>query len=136
MKNIAAFCFLEHEDKILLVKKNYGNKSWTLPGGAIEPQEGFELALIREVMEETGQRISGIEFVASFYSRDHYSIALCFKAQLNQLVKIAFNPEEISNVEFFDFKELPKPMSPRYQFWIESYQRMKQLSPKNLFQYD
>jgi len=39
--------------KVLLVK-NVGNGSWSLPGGAVEKDETLEQAAIREVKEETG----------------------------------------------------------------------------------
>ena len=66
--NIGVFCIVEHHNKILLVKKNYDNCNWILPGGAVEIGEGTLDALAREVLEETGQIMSDAEFVAAFFA--------------------------------------------------------------------
>ena len=135
MNNIAVFCFVEHGGKILLVKKNYGNKSWTFPGGAVAPQEAIVDALAREVKEETGQTISTAEYVAAFYSKDNYSIALCFCISLEKLDDITFDESEISDVKLFEMDNLPQPMSPRYVFWLKTYRDRKNNLSQNLFQY-
>lgn len=136
MNNISVFCFMECEHRILLVKKSYGNLSWTFPGGAIMPQEDILGALKREVREETGQHIADPEFIASFYSKDHYSIALCFAIRIERLGQLTFNAHEISEAGLFDMDDLPSPMSPRYVFWLRSYQDIKmRRTTKRLFQY-
>lgn len=119
--NIGVFCIVEHGDKILLVKKNYDNKSWMLPGGAVKPGEGTREALIREVREETGQVLTNLRYVGAFYSRDHYSMALCFRADGGGPECGTFSPQEISEVGLFGRNELPEPMSPRYRYWIDFY---------------
>lgn len=43
------------EGKVLLLKANYGNYQWGLPGGALEPGETIHQALIRECLEELGK---------------------------------------------------------------------------------
>lgn len=54
-------CFLEHEDKILLLHRqehtSQGNL-WGIPGGKLEKTEAALTAAIREVLEETGFDIS------------------------------------------------------------------------------
>ena len=135
-KNIGVFCLLERDGELLLVKKNYGNLSWMLPGGAVESGEGTCEALRREVKEETGQTISNIQFVAAFYSRDHYSMALCFRAELVGGDDLSFTPQEIADVRFFPLEALPTPMSPRYKRWIEFCQQNRGLVPENMVDFE
>lgn len=57
-------CFLEYQDKILLLHrqehKPEGNR-WGIPGGKIEKNETPLEAGIREVLEETGFDLSNVE---------------------------------------------------------------------------
>ncbi len=45
-------------EKVLLVRLGYGayKDAWALPGGYVEPGETFDVAVQREVLEETGVR--------------------------------------------------------------------------------
>ncbi|MEH7443881.1 NUDIX hydrolase [Bacillus sp. JJ1122] len=57
-----ALIYKEDEKKILMVK-NVGN-GWSLPGGAVEPGETLEQAVVREAKEETGLVIEAINIAA------------------------------------------------------------------------
>ena len=131
-RNIGVFCIVEHDDKILLVKKNYDNRHWILPGGAVELGEATREALVREVREESGQIVCDAEFVAAFFSKDHYSMALCFHATLASVSPLSFNPQELSEVGFFAWDGLPKPLSPRHARWLEIYRNYGTATPNNL----
>jgi 8-oxo-dGTP diphosphatase len=37
---------------------------WTIPGGMVEPMESLEDAIRREVLEETGLKLSTVKFIA------------------------------------------------------------------------
>lgn len=54
-----------HEGKVLLIRRGRPPKAgeWSLPGGAQELGETVQQALEREVFEETGIRITNIEFL-------------------------------------------------------------------------
>ena len=54
-----------HEGKVLLIRRGKPPKAgeWSLPGGAQELGETVQQALEREVFEETGIRITNIEFL-------------------------------------------------------------------------
>lgn len=70
----AAGCFVEVEGEILLLfrhsKKPHG-ETWGMPAGKIEKNESSEIAVIREVYEETGIHIekSDLNYVAESYAR-------------------------------------------------------------------
>ena len=55
--------------RILLQEKS-GDEGWSIPGGAIEPGEHPEDALIREVAEETGLIVRPVEIVLVVGGKD------------------------------------------------------------------
>ncbi len=72
------------EGKVLLLKANYGNYQWGLPGGALEPGETIHQALIRECLEELGQVVE-IQCLTGVYFHSAYnSQAFIFRARLAQ----------------------------------------------------
>lgn len=56
---VGAYIF-SSDDYLLLGKSNRGTYEgmWIIPGGGVEPEESYEQALMREVLEETGLDIS------------------------------------------------------------------------------
>lgn len=67
-----------HEAKILLAKASHTSK-YVLPGGGIHKGEAIEVALIREVIEETGIEVDVGEFLhfeADFFYYDPLDIAI------------------------------------------------------------
>ena len=54
------------DDRVVLVRRGrppaYGE--WSLPGGAVEPGETLEEAVVREVKEEIGREVEVMELVA------------------------------------------------------------------------
>ena len=54
IKGVHAYCFCN--DKLVVVYAE-GKKSWGPPGGAVEPDETIEEAVVREVLEETNMRV-------------------------------------------------------------------------------
>lgn len=66
-----AYGILLREGRILLTRQEYPTPELQLPGGGIDPGENSLQALHREVMEETGWRIS-VERKLGFYQRYTY----------------------------------------------------------------
>jgi 8-oxo-dGTP pyrophosphatase MutT (NUDIX family) len=68
-------CFLEHEDKFLILKRHPDKPeggTWGLPGGKVKEHESDSDAIVRELAEETGkvaltselERIDEYDFVS------------------------------------------------------------------------
>lgn len=71
------------EGKVLLLKANYGNHHWGLPGGALEPGETIHQALARECLEELGQEVQ-IQYLSGVYYHGAYeSQAFIFRVTLS-----------------------------------------------------
>jgi 8-oxo-dGTP pyrophosphatase MutT (NUDIX family) len=52
---------LNHEGKFLALKASYKGLRWDLPGGGVEIPERAEIALHREIKEETGLEVEDIK---------------------------------------------------------------------------
>ncbi|MCP3129647.1 NUDIX hydrolase [Shewanella sp. KJ2020] len=70
--------------QVLLLKANYGNFAWGLPGGALEPGETIHEALLRECKEELGLEVN-IHYLSGVYYHSAYqSQAFIFRCELVQ----------------------------------------------------
>jgi phosphoglycolate phosphatase len=96
-------------DEVLLIRTHKWSNKWGIPGGKIKAGETSEAALRREILEETGLKISGIRFALvqdcirsrEFYKEAHFVL-------LNYTCRAAArNPMVILNDEGYDFRWLP-----------------------------
>ncbi|MFT6898428.1 MAG: 8-oxo-dGTP diphosphatase [Paraglaciecola sp.] len=78
--------------EILLLKADYGQKTWGLPGGALEPGETIHQALLRECEEELGLNVTISYLSGVYYHCAVNSQAFIFKAEL-PTEKIILSPE-------------------------------------------
>lgn len=70
------------QQEVLLLKANYGNASWGLPGGALEPGETIHEALERECFEEIGCEIK-VKYLSGVYYHSVYtSQAFIFRCEI------------------------------------------------------
>ena len=111
---VAAAILLDARGRVLLVGNDwqgYGHVRYTLPGGVVERGESTIDALSREVMEETGLRVTHIEHLA--YSvhvedvrRNDRAISFAFVAAYDGLL----NPRDpdgfIVEARFFPVEEV------------------------------
>lgn len=65
----SATLFNQEQDKILLTRRS-DNGLWCLPGGGIDPGESIEETCIREVLEETGLRVTVRKILGIYSSPD------------------------------------------------------------------
>jgi 8-oxo-dGTP diphosphatase len=81
------------DGQVLLLKANYADKHWGLPGGGLDPNETIHQALQRECLEELGcevdvQYLSGVYFHSAYQSQ-----AFIFRCQLPQCAQIQLSDE-------------------------------------------
>ena len=58
-------CYLRYRNRVLLLKKEkglFGEGKWNAPGGKLFGAEPPEKGAVREMLEETGLRVSGLHF--------------------------------------------------------------------------
>ena len=81
----------KHE--ILLLKANYGDGNWGLPGGALDPGETIHDALERECLEEIGCAIN-VKYLSGVYYHSAYnSQAFIFRCEIAQQSDIQLSNE-------------------------------------------
>ncbi|WLD94221.1 NUDIX domain-containing protein [Alkalihalobacillus sp. AL-G] len=100
-KHIVAVGGLIQNDQgeTLLVKTNWRNDTWELPGGQVEEGEPLAEALTREILEETGVEIelSGVSGVYQNVSRGIVSVVFKGKALTTEITR---QVEEIQAARF------------------------------------
>ena len=111
-------------DKVLLIRHTY-TPGWQFPGGGVDPGETVEAAARREVLEETGCRVTGALALFGIYhnsstvtDRDH----VIFYVVRGFEVGFAFKPNfEIAEMGWFDRRALPDKVTPATSQRIDEY---------------
>ena len=100
----------DEEGRILCVRTNYAVKTWTTPGGRVEPGESPLDALRREVLEESGLEVEPGELIGVYAKPQEDDLVLSFRATV--VGRTAWRPnDEIAELGYFGRDELPEPMS-------------------------
>ena len=104
---VGALIFNSRGEALMIRTHKWSNK-WGIPGGKIKWGETSEAALRREIVEETGLKITAIEFVIvqdCIHSREFYKDA--HFVLLNYTARaVAKNPRVVLNEEGREFKWL------------------------------
>lgn len=94
----------DEDNRILQLKSTYGNKSWGLPGGALEPGESIHQALARECQEELGCPVEILYMSGMYYHKAYNSQVGIFRCQIiNGPIALS---HEHSEFRYFNFDEL------------------------------
>jgi 8-oxo-dGTP pyrophosphatase MutT (NUDIX family) len=80
-QNIGCAVILLNGDKVLCVSRKNNHSDFGCPGGKIEPGETSEEGAIREVLEETGLRISHLRKIYSTYYEAIDQLAIAYLAE-------------------------------------------------------
>jgi phosphoglycolate phosphatase len=94
-------------NEVLMIRTHKWSNLWGIPGGKIKWGETSEAALRREILEETGLKVSGIQFVLvqdcihskEFYRDAHFVL-------LNYTCRCAGKPKVVLNDEGREFRWL------------------------------
>jgi 8-oxo-dGTP diphosphatase len=113
---VAAAILLDARGRVLLVGNDwqgFGNVRYTLPGGVVERGESTLDALSREVMEETGLKVTKVEHLA--YSvhvedvrRNDRALSFAFLAAYDGLLNPRDQDGFIVEARFFPVEEVEK----------------------------
>lgn len=110
MTTIGIFsAIFDQHGRILLVKRGYGPKNWTTPGGGLDAGETPSQGLIREVQEESGYVVRPGRLIGIYSKPDQDDLVLSFAAEI--IDRRPWEPnQEIAECGFFGRDELPQPM--------------------------
>lgn len=79
--------------EVLLLRANYGDYNWGLPGGALEPGETIHDALMRECKEELGCDVVAKYLSGVYYHKAFNSQAFIFRCELESGSEIQLSDE-------------------------------------------
>jgi len=121
--DVAYALILDDTSSKILMVKNKGNSSWSLPGGAVEREETLDQAAIREAKEETGLdvRVHGIVAINEciFEKKQEHAIFFTFRAEVIGGRIELIRPQEISEIAWMDMDKADELM-PYFQNGIRS----------------
>jgi len=102
------------DKKVLLGYRHYGSETWkntsvwTCPGGRCDEGESIELALRREVFEETNIKdFKILKFIADVPGAKSGDVVPVFLCTTNQEA-VLMEPNKFSAWEWFGFRDFPK----------------------------
>jgi 8-oxo-dGTP diphosphatase len=108
--------FIIKDKKILMGKRinSHGKGTWSLPGGHLEFFETFEDCAKREVMEETGLKISDVTFATAtndmFEKENKHYITIFVKSKNPEGIVKVIEPDKCMEWGWFSWDNLPKPL--------------------------
>lgn len=103
---------INEEDKVLMVRQTYGDRDmWHFPGGGKKKKENALEAIIREIEEELGLKVSLAKLGEFEDIAEHRRIrSTCFYGQFNHEV-IVIDKKEIEEAKWWSLNNMPKNMS-------------------------
>lgn len=112
---VGAGVIIWQKGKVLLGYRlsKHGHGVWAFPGGHVEFGEHPDQAVIREVFEETGLKISDVRkltFTSDFYENGTQYITLFFSAKSWSGDLENREPEKCDRWEWFAPEALPSPL--------------------------
>ena len=96
-----------NQGQVLLLKADYGQKSWGLPGGALDKGETIHQALLRECQEELNCDVDIAYLSGVYYHTAFNSHAFIFRAHMAEDAEIMLSDEH-TEYDYFDIDELSK----------------------------
>ena len=101
-----------NQGQVLLLKADYGQRSWGLPGGALDKGETIHQALLRECQEELNCDVDIAYLSGVYYHTAFNSHAFIFRAHMAEDAEIMLSDEH-TEYDYFDIDELSKVQKER-----------------------
>lgn len=111
-------CLVQRGDLLLLVRRHrtHGAGTWSTPGGHLDPGEHPFACAEREVLEETGVRISNPRFLGVtndvFLADSLHYVTLWVAADFASGEAAPRAPHELTEVRWASWDDLPTPQFP------------------------
>ena len=106
---VAAAAIIERDDRVLLIRNTYGNRSlWHLPGGLVNPGEDIGGAAVREVIEETGIVLHGSKFVTTLTLNEDFRHVTLHIYRGRAVGGLKIDRHEIAEAAWFGARNLPE----------------------------
>lgn len=96
-----------------LRKSEHAKGTWCPPGGHLELGEEFSECCVREVKEEVGLDVEGVEFLAvvnNFFSSEKHYVNLDFVAKGVSGKPIIAEPDKCAEIGWYPLDNLPQPL--------------------------
>ena len=106
----AAAAILDEAGRLLVVRENDERRRYGFPGGAVEPGEAPQDAVVREVLEETGITVS-VDHLVGMYRLENGLMKTVFRCHIVSGVPARIAPEEIAEVGWFAPEAIPPPVT-------------------------
>jgi 8-oxo-dGTP diphosphatase len=91
---LSSHAVITNEDgQVLLLKANYGDKHWGLPGGGLDPNETIHQALQRECQEELGCSVTVNYLSGVYFHSAYHSQAFILRCELAEPAQISLSDE-------------------------------------------
>lgn len=108
--------FVWRDGKFLMGQRmvEHGEGTWSIPGGHLELYESWEECAAREVLEETGMKITNIRFLAAtndiFKSSGKHYVTIWVQSDWLANEPTITEPDKFIAMEWRDFNCLPSPL--------------------------
>lgn len=113
-RQAAGVLLQNHAGQVLLVKHNYGLRRYSMPGGAVEPDETPQDTAVREALEEIGVRVELGERFGTYLvqgkGRPPIRVHI-FQAKVTNGEPQVVDPGEIASLHWVDVHTPPSPLT-------------------------
>lgn len=126
---LVAIVVLHDENRLLLGKRTIepGKGLWSFFGGYVERGEKVEEAAIREVKEETSLSIQLEGFIGLYSEKGDSHVLAVYEASVDadQINRQNATSEEVSELAFFTWEELPSLAFPIDQHILHDWKKLR-----------
>ena len=114
---VAAAVIHDPAGRVLLIRQNYGQRRWGLPGGRIHAGETPVHAVIREIRTETGLETEVIDLVGLYHlcggtGSPPEQLTYAFRCGVVGGEASVNLPSKVAGLGWYDPSELPSPTTP------------------------